>query len=276
MLHLNNDAILPRMTEYSNAYYEMISNGTYSSAAALVPIVNNILHPKSVLDVGCGQGGWLRAWQANGVDNFLGVDGDYVDRKRLVIPKNKFRPYDLKKPLKLKRKFDLVMTLEVAEHLEKEYAGIFINSLVQHSDVILFSAAIPGQLGTHHVNEQWPSYWVKLFATRGYKCFDILRPKIWTLSDIEISYRQNTMIFATKQAAKRLGLEGSRTNRPLDIAHPELFALRANQPATQPEAIAPVEQNLTQKQMIKKLLKDSPAGPTLQKINRLRVKIKNS
>lgn len=266
------------MNEYTNAYYEMIANGTYSSAAALVPIVNNIIKPKSVLDVGCGQGGWLRAWQGSGVEDFLGVDGDYVDKTRLVIPKKKFMPYDLKTPLKLNRKFDLVMSLEVAEHLEKEYAGIFINSLVSHSDVIFFSAAIPGQLGNHHVNEQWPSYWVKLFATRGYKCYDILRPKIWKLSDIEISYRQNSMIFATESAAKRLGLSSMGNNSMLDIAHPELFELRANQPVEKTETAPGPEapQNDPQIIKIKQILKDSPIGPVLKKINKLRIKIKSS
>jgi SAM-dependent methyltransferase len=210
------------MVKYSQEFFDHHASGSTKSATRLVPIVRNLVKPKSVLDIGCGNGGWLKAWQRAGVRDVVGVDGDYVDRDKLYIAKNKFVAHDLTTPLDLKRKFDLVMTLEVGEHLDRKYAKTFVKSLVNHGDVVFFSAALPGQGGTHHVNEQWPSYWAKLFAVHGYECFNVLRPLIWEDTAIEVWYRQNCMIFASPKAAKRLRLR--RNDVPLDMVHPELFA----------------------------------------------------
>jgi 2-polyprenyl-3-methyl-5-hydroxy-6-metoxy-1,4-benzoquinol methylase len=62
-------------------------------------------------------------------------------------------------PLDLEKEFDLVVSLEVAEHLPASAADQFVNTLVKHGKKILFSAAIPGQGGQDHLNEQWPDYW---------------------------------------------------------------------------------------------------------------------
>jgi hypothetical protein len=88
------------------------------------------------------------------------------------------------------------------------------------SDQILFSAAIPGQGGSLHVNEQWPSYWIKLFSEHGYRCFDFIRPQIWTDRAIESWYRQNILFFSKRD----IRLEPSQQNwLGADIAHPEIF-----------------------------------------------------
>lgn len=264
------------MTEYDKTFFERRAQHVNASAANLIPIVNNLIHPKSVLDVGCGQGEWLMVWQENGVKNALGVDGEYVNKEKLLVPKSKFLAHNLETPLALNRKYDLVMSLEVAEHLDKEFAEIFIDSLIMHSDVILFSAAIPGQGGTHHVNEEWPSYWLKFFTARGYDCYDVLRQKIWNNKTIDISYRQNSMVYATKEAAKRLGLPN--TNTLLDIVHPELFELRRvkkDQPKptiVKPPIAAPEP---TLKQKVKKVLKASPAAPIFVQANKIRRKVKS-
>ena len=86
--------------------------------------------------------------------------------------------YDLKKSLNLGRDFDLVLSAEVAEHLPLEVSDIFIDSIIKHGKVILFSAAAPGQGGTCHVNEQWQDFWVKKFRERGYVPIDFLREKL--------------------------------------------------------------------------------------------------
>ena len=86
-------------------------------------------------------------------------------------------PADLTHPLQLDRQFDLVLSLEVAEHIPAGRAATFIDSLVRHGDAILFSAAIPRQGGEQHINCQWPSWWAELFTQRGYQTFDLVRPR---------------------------------------------------------------------------------------------------
>ena len=134
-----------------------------SAPRVIVPIVLEMIKPNSILDVGCGIGTWLKVFEEYGVDDYLGIDGDYVDRSTLKISEKRFLPNDLRKRWSLNRKFDLVVSLEVAEHLPEEVADLFVSTLSAHGDTILFSAAIPGQGGQNHVNEQWPTYWQKKF-----------------------------------------------------------------------------------------------------------------
>jgi SAM-dependent methyltransferase len=177
----------------------------------------------SVLDVGCGVGGWVATWLDSGVDA-IGVDGDYVPRDQLRVPADRFIDHDLAAPLDLGRRFDLVTCLEVAEHLPAEAAETLINSLCRHADVVVFSAAAPGQGGTGHVNERWLSFWAELFATHDYQPYDLLRSRLWWDERCEWWYRQNVIVFATGEVAHEQGWP--EMTGPLDMVHPELFALR--------------------------------------------------
>jgi hypothetical protein len=141
---------------------------------------------------------------AAGVPNVVAVDGDYVARDRLAIPADRFRPHDLSQPLDLGRRFDLVQSLEVAEHLSAAASDGFVDTLVRHGDVILFSAAVPHQGGEHHVNEQPPQYWRERFAARGYFAFDWLRPQIADWREVKAWYRYNTLIYANAAGQERL------------------------------------------------------------------------
>lgn len=100
--------------------------------------------------------------------------------------------HDLTTSLKSDRLFDLVMSLEVAEHLDAKYAETFVDSLTNFGPVILFSAAVPFQGGEHHVNEQWPSYWEELFAKKGYVAVDAIRKHIWQNPEVEWWYAQKS------------------------------------------------------------------------------------
>ena len=145
--------------------------------------------------MGCGVGGWLAEASSLGVENIQGFDGDYVARSMLKIPEEYFQPKDLSKPIKCERRFDLALSLEVAEHIDEGDADIFIQNLVDLSDVILFSAAIPGQGGVEHINEQWPEYWINIFSNKGYHFVDCLREKFWDDITITPCYRQNAFLF---------------------------------------------------------------------------------
>lgn len=216
---------------YTSDFFDELARGTWESARAVVPVVNELLRPASVLDVGCGVGTWLAEWGRAGVSDVLGIDGDYVDRTALQLPADQFTPTDLQQSFSLGRKFDLVQTLEVAEHIDEAYADTFVESLSRHGDTILFSAAIPGQGGTHHINEQWPSYWAEKFEKAGYTTYDIIRPQIWADPRIKVWYRQNIMIFARGRVLK--GAEAS-----LDLVHPEMWRDPGQILRMVPEALA--------------------------------------
>src|SRR5919108_2535643 len=164
---------------YTEAFYECHRGGARSSAGVVVPMLIDLFGPRSVVDVGCGIGTWLAAFREHGVADVCGVDGDWVERAALEIPVERFVAADLTRPLRLDRTFDLVLSLEVAEHLPPASADTFIDSLTRLGAAIVFSAAIPLQGGVDHVNEQWPEYWVERFAARGYEAIDGLRPRIW-------------------------------------------------------------------------------------------------
>jgi SAM-dependent methyltransferase len=181
---------------YDNDFFAYMEEGASRSARAIVPLIRNLLGVGSVLDVGCGRGVWVREWREGGTADAVGVDGSYVDKSRLVIPADRFVERDLSQPFSLGRRFDLVQSLEVGEHIAEQRADTFVANLVAHSDVILFSAAIPGQGGEFHVNEQSYGYWRDKFAVQGFRTFDWLRPRICDLTAIEPWYRYNTLLFA--------------------------------------------------------------------------------
>ena len=139
-----------------------------------------------------------------------GVDGDYVARSTLLVSPSEFCATDISKQFDLGEKFDLVQCLEVAEHVPEAHAETLVDNLVRHGDLILFSAAIPGQGGEFHVNERPYSYWREKFAARGYDVFDAVRPYVAELEDVEPWYRYNAFVYANEKGAMRLTSLASR------------------------------------------------------------------
>lgn len=191
------------------------------SSKNIFPILLKYLKINSVLDVGCGLGTWLSVANDFGIRDVFGVDGDYIDKELLskYLDLSLFKSFDLTKSLDLNRSFDLALCLEVAEHLAKEHSEILIDSLVRHSDCILFSAAIPGQGGQNHLNEQWPEYWRKLFKKRGFVFLDLIRPEIWNNPNVDYWYKQNSFIVVKNSHPLALDFPESY----LPLVHPELL-----------------------------------------------------
>ncbi len=180
---------------YNEAFYRAQKDGSYRAAEVIVPIVLQYIQPRVVIDVGCGVAPWLAVWQKFGAQ-VLGVDGDYVDRKMLYINESNFQAMDLEQRIiNHGQKFDLAMTLEVAEHLTPARADTFVEDLTKLSDVILFSAAISFQGGVNHINEQMQSYWAEKFSRHGFVCIDCIRPKIWNNDLVAVWYRQNILLY---------------------------------------------------------------------------------
>jgi hypothetical protein len=206
---------------YNTDFYDYIDDGSRASARTVAPLLLAEMTIDSLLDVGAGHGAWASEWMAAGVGDVLAVDGDYVKPDQLVIPAANFRAHDLSTPLDLGRKFDLVQSLEVAEHLPHAKAAMFVETLTRHGDVVLFSAAVPHQGGEHHVNEQPPEYWRQLFKAQGYAAFDWLRPRLADQRQVKGWYRYNSFVYANEAGQKRLSdsILGARVadNRALDI-----------------------------------------------------------
>lgn len=199
-----------------------------SAAAEVLPYVFSLPDqpPRTVLDVGCGTGSWLRVARDLGATHVQGLDGIHVDQSLLVIAPEEFQQHDLTEPFALGRTYDLVICLEVAEHLPDGAAVGLVKRLTEHGAFILFSAAIPNQGGQFHINEQWPAYWQPLFEQQGFYPYDILRKRFWENERVEWWYRQNMLIYAPREAAQWLDTVPAVQVQAL--VHPELFALQTS------------------------------------------------
>jgi SAM-dependent methyltransferase len=189
---------------YSDTFYRYIQAGSVRSASHVVPLVLRELSPQSVLDVGCGAGAWLSVYGNLGVADYLGVDGAYVQPESLLIPVQCFQPQDITQEFDLERRFDVVQCLEVGEHLPGRFSSTLVDNLVRHGDRIVFSAATPGQGGENHINEQTHEFWRQLFASHGYKPFDLFRPMIKGIPAVESWYRRNIVLYVKETALPAL------------------------------------------------------------------------
>ena len=200
-------------------HQEIVHN--FKAANEVVPFVLQLLRPESIVDVGCGIGTWLKIFEDNGISDVLGIDGSYVDKSLLKIDKDKFVDYDLEKFYDSDKKFDLAISLEVAEHLSIDSADIFVKTLTNLSETIIFSAAIINQGGQNHINEQEPKYWIAIFEKEGYKLFDVLRPVFWDNQKVDSWYRQNMLLF-TKNLILNEKLDSLESFGGKHLVHPIL------------------------------------------------------
>jgi SAM-dependent methyltransferase len=206
--------------------FEWLADTSPAAAAVIAPLVVDLVGPESVIDIGCGLGDWLAEFQRLGVDDVVGVDGDYVDRAELRIPAERFRAVDLSHTLEIEGRFDLAICLEVGEHLPAARAPELVARLTALAPAILFSAAIPGQGGVGHINEQWPPYWRVLFEQHDYRPLDVVRPKVWDDDRIAYWYRQNILLYADAPTAERVSaVDATAEPRwPDRLVHPDAFA----------------------------------------------------
>lgn len=200
------------------------------SAERILDIVMDYYRPASILDVGCGIGTWLKVARSRGILDIRGIEGSWIDNAKLQVEPRFVEVVDLENSFNLGRRFDLVISLEVAEHLSEGAADHFIESLTAHAPLVLFSAAIPYQGGDHHVNEQFLPYWANRFSRLNFRPVDVIRGKIWNEQPILWWLRQNVVLFAEQQLLAR----DERLHRaaeesaayPLSLVHPDVYLHR--------------------------------------------------
>lgn len=194
------------------------------SAKIIIPFLIELVHPKRALDVGCGAGAWALEFLNHGVDA-VGID-HFVDKKQVLLDKAQYRDIDLTSSFDLGH-FDIAVCMEVAEHIHDMYSRHLVDLLCKHSDVVLFSAAIPYQGGFHHINEQPPEYWKWRFQNNEYVCLDNIRAACWYNDNINPYYRNNMYLYVREDRLKdypMLDEYYKSGNHSPGGVHPALFA----------------------------------------------------
>ena len=210
---------------YDADFFRAMGDGPDENSKQVLCTAFTFLKPNSVIDIGCGTGKWVATAVMLGAREGFGVDGAYVPCERRLIAPDRFIERDLENtPLALGRKFDMAICLEVVEHLSRRRSESFVAELCNLSDLILFSAAVPFQGGTNHVNEQWLEYWAILFRREQFVPVDVIRDQIWLNAEIEWYYRQNVIFFCRETAAASLfPRSGIVRDGLLTRLHPEMF-----------------------------------------------------
>lgn len=217
--------------QYNDTFFDEMEASSYRSAREVLPYLHELYSFNSVIDIGCGTGVWLKVCKDDlAITDFTGIEGPYLKKEKLKVNPDSVIFADLKQQLSLDRKYDLVISMEVGEHLPDSSADIFVNSLCSAGDFILFSAALPGQEGTYHINEQFPEYWAAKFINAGFVPVDVLRKYFWNNSGVDWWYRQNMMLYVKKEflpAFPQLQTAAACTDPEfLTRIHPEIFELK--------------------------------------------------
>lgn len=149
---------------YNKRYFQTIEQAEKVQAESLADILIEMYDPKSVGDVGCATGLYLVPFLTRGVVAVGWDSADYAVDQKLVPGVEKADITETMVGINV----DLAICLEVLEHIDNDLCGGVIQNLVNMSELIIFSAAQPGQKGTGHINCKPKKHWETLFNIRGY------------------------------------------------------------------------------------------------------------
>ena len=227
------DPLAPDHSLYDPHYHDEKAWRSEHAAEVILPIVFSVVDVDSVVDVGCGYGSWLAAARALGVTDLTGIEGPWAAAWRdrgVLATEFDLVLVDLEAPLRLPRSYDLVICIEVAEHLTPGRGASFVADLCAAGESVLLGAAIPGQRGPNHVHERWMSEWAADFAAHGYQPVDCIRPQVWGDPSLWAHHRQNPVLFVAESRREAARARADALPEPglsaLDVVHPD-FLLRA-------------------------------------------------
>ncbi|MBX3114385.1 MAG: methyltransferase domain-containing protein [Fimbriimonadaceae bacterium] len=216
--------------QYDKAFFDEITEASLKAARLIVPHLMELVQPSSVVDLGCGRGSWLKAFQDAGVAKLRGYDGGEINQADFCVSPEFFTPYDLRQPLNSTEKVDLAISMETAEHLPPERAESFVADLVNLAPAVYFSAAVPRQGGVGHINERPQSFWASLFSAHGYRPIDEIRRRIWLNLDAGVVYAQNGILYISEEAIEQnqnlKALADQTRIEMLDVIHPKIFEMK--------------------------------------------------
>lgn len=222
---------------YGDDFYQAQMDESYRSAKHYVEALLGVHAPRRVVDVGCGRGTWLKAFKERGAEKIVGFDGPWNQQANMLDPSTEFHSIDLNRPANVSSedRFDLALSLEVAEHLEAASARGFVEFMTALSDVVMFGAAYSGQGGTNHINEQMHTYWARMFLARDYVPYDFFRPRFWGHAEVKFWYQQNTFLYVHRASPFRQVLAGAGCPEVTNIefmncVHPDLYDAKRTAP----------------------------------------------
>lgn len=201
---------------YSREYYSNHDQGSYDSAITILSRLSAYVNPQSVIDIGCGSGTWCKAAMNVWGIVALGIDQHSYEDCNMHIPESQYLQNDIRSRVHGYHA-DLVICVEVIEHIDEEYEDTVLDNICAMSNTILFSGALPFQGGTGHVNEKPYSYWVEKFNRRGFYLDERIRHDIWDDARVAIWYRNNIMLLHKNTNKNRM------MHQHLDIIHPHML-----------------------------------------------------
>ena len=187
---------------YNKDYYDLVDAMAARSVRPMAASILREYSPKTVADVGCGTGALLAELAAQGVEGwgleYSEAGLEFCRQRKLAVEK-----FDLTSGVPARpRKHDLVVSMEVAEHVAAQFAGRLVDTITRLADTAVFTAAVPGQGGgTDHVNEQPHEYWIGKFSERGFGFQEEISRRWraeWQAKGVEACYCRNVMVFTRR------------------------------------------------------------------------------
>lgn len=121
---------------------------------------------------------------------------------------------DFERTAHLEIEADVVVSLEVAEHLQESAADSYMDLLCRLGPRLVLTAATPGQGGTGHVNEQPNEYWIRKLRDRSFLLDESLTRRLrdaWRTGGTADFYHKNLMVFRGPRSGPKTG--GGRPGR---------------------------------------------------------------
>jgi SAM-dependent methyltransferase len=189
-------------SSYGFDFFQQVDELAGASYEEMARSIVETYRPRSVWDAGCGTGALLAALRDEGVPQLRGAE--FHDAGLRICRRRKLdvEKVDLTRRVTIPPGTDLVICMEVAEHLPESASDTLVESLTSGPDQLLFSAAVPGQGGHHHINEQAHDYWLEKFGARGFlvdtAATDAIRAR-WRAAGVAPWYSNNAFVLRRGQ-----------------------------------------------------------------------------